>query len=205
MPNLSRRFLLVLAGVAGLSLAACNQGGGGAGAAAQGDMTLGDPNAKVKIVEYASVTCSHCATFNNEVFPAFKAKYVDTGKVHYTLRELLTAPEPISAAGFLVARCAGKDKYFEVVDAIFRNQQDIVLGGDPRGSLMRIAQTAGLSEADFNKCVEDQGARDALAKRVEQASAAGVASTPTFFINGAKREGALAMADLDAAIAEASK
>ena len=78
MQNLSRRFVVAFAGVATLSLAACNQGGGAAGTA-QGDMSMGDPNAKVKMVEYASVTCSHCAAFNNDVFPAFKAKYIDTG------------------------------------------------------------------------------------------------------------------------------
>ena len=205
MHNLSRRFLLVAAVGASLALAACNKGGGAAGAA-QGDMSLGDPNAKVKMVEYASVTCSHCASFNNEVFPAFKAKYIDTGKVHYTLRELLTAPEPVSAAGFLLARCAGKEKYFDVVDAIFRNQQDIVMGGDPRGSLLRVAQSAGMTEAQFNTCVEDTSAMEALSKRVEQASGAGVSSTPTFFVNGKKvKEGAATLAELDAAVAEASK
>ena len=205
MQNLSRRFLLAMAGVAALSLAACNKGGGASGAAS-GDMTLGDPNAKVKMVEYASVTCSHCAAFNNDVFPAFKAKYIDTGKVHYTFRELLTPPEPTAAAGFLVARCAGKDKYFNVVDALFKNQQDIVVGGDPRGSLLRVAQSAGMTEPQFNACVEDSAALEALGKRVEQANAAGVSSTPTFFINGKKvKEGEMTLAELDAAVAEASK
>jgi protein-disulfide isomerase len=205
MQNLSRRFLLVLVGAASLGMAACNQGGGAAGTAT-GDMTLGDPNAKVKMVEYASVTCSHCARFNNEVFPAFKAKYIDTGKVHYTFRELLTAPEQVASAGFLVARCAGKDKYFGVVDAIFQNQQDIVVGGDPRGSLLRVAQSAGMTEAQFNSCVEDSAALEALNKRVEQANGAGISSTPTFFMNGKKvKEGEMTLAELDAAVAEASK
>jgi protein-disulfide isomerase len=206
MQNLSRRFLVAFAGAAALSLAACNQGGGGAAGTAQGDMTMGNANAPVKVVEYASVTCSHCAAFNNEVFPAFKAKYIDTGKVHYTFRELLTAPEQIAAAGFLVARCAGKDKYFGVIDSIFRNQQEIVVGGDPRGSLLRVAQSAGLTEAQFTSCVEDTAALEALNKRVEQAGSAGVSSTPTFFINGKKaKEGAATLAELDALIAEAAR
>ena len=205
MQILTRRLALAFAGAAALGLAACNQGGGG-GASAQGDMTMGDANAKVKIVEYASVTCSHCAAFNNDVFPAFKAKYIDTGKVHYTFRELLTPPEQIAAAGFLLARCAGKDKYFGVIDSLFRNQQEIVVGGDPRGSLLRVAQSAGMTEADFTKCVEDTGALDALNKRVEQANAAGVSSTPTFFVNGKKaKEGEMGLAELDAVVAEASK
>ncbi|MDB5447797.1 MAG: dsbA, partial [Phenylobacterium sp.] len=106
----SRRILIAAAAAAALALAGCHKSG--AAGSAQGDMSLGPPDAKVKVVEYASASCSHCARFNNEVFPAFKAKYVDTGKVNYTLREFLTPPEEVAAAGFLLARCAGKDKYF---------------------------------------------------------------------------------------------
>src|SRR4051812_10112335 len=87
-----------------------------------GDMSLGSPKAKVRVVEYASLSCPHCARFNDEVFPAFKAKYVDTGKVRYTLREMLPPPAEVAAAGFLLARCAGPGKYFKVVDEVFRSQ-----------------------------------------------------------------------------------
>src|SRR5579871_3142309 len=78
------------------------------------DMTLGSPKAKVTVIEYASASCPHCARFNNEVFPAFKAKYVDTGRVFYVFREFLTEPASLAAAAFLTARCAGKGKYFGV-------------------------------------------------------------------------------------------
>jgi len=144
---LSRRLLLAAAAVAGLALAGCAKGG--ASGPAEGDMSMGDPNAPVKMVEYASMSCSHCAQFNNEVFPAFKAKYIDTGKVHYTLKEFLTPPEQVATAGFLLARCAGKDKYFSVVDAIFHNQAEMFQTGDATGVrtvLLRIAQSAGLTE-----------------------------------------------------------
>ncbi|MCA6320596.1 MAG: thioredoxin domain-containing protein, partial [Phenylobacterium sp.] len=87
--------LVALAGA--LLLAACSQGP----APSADDMTLGDPKAPLKMVEYASASCVHCATFNNEVFPAFKEKYIDTGKVHYTLKEFLTPPNQLAAAGFL--------------------------------------------------------------------------------------------------------
>ena len=81
-------------------------------------MSLGNPNAKVTVAEYASLGCPICAKWNSDNFAAFKAKYVDTGRVHYVLKEMLTGDAPISAAGFLLARCAGKDKYFQVVDAV---------------------------------------------------------------------------------------
>ncbi|MFN3584099.1 DsbA family protein [Phenylobacterium sp.] len=206
MQTFSRRLLLVAAVGASLALAGCNKGGG-AGAPSAEDMSLGDPNAKVKLVEYASVTCSHCAKFNEEVFPQFKAKYIDTGKVHYTLKEFLTPPEQVAAAGFLVARCAGKDKYFTVVDALFRSQQEMFQSGDLRGGLLRVAQSAGMTEAQFNACIQDEAALKALNARVEKAIRQdGVSATPTFVVNGKKlAEGEVTLAQLDAAVAEASK
>jgi protein-disulfide isomerase len=203
---LSRRLLLVVAAVAGLALAGCNKGGGATGPS-EGDMTMGDANAKVKLVEYASASCTHCAKFNNETFPAFKAKYIDTGKVHYTLKEFLTPPNEVSAAGFLIARCAGKDKYFTVLDSIFKNQNEMFQTGDFRGVLLRIAQSAGMTEEQFSKCVQDEAALKALDARVTRAVQVDkITGTPTFVVNGKKiAEGEVTMAQLDAAVAEASK
>lgn len=203
MPNFNRR-LLVVAALGVLALAGCSKG---AGTVDTADMTLGDPNAKVKMVEYASLTCSHCGTFNNDVFPAFKAKYIDTGKVHYTFKEFLTPPNEVAAAGFLTARCAGKDKYFKVTDAIFHAQQEMFTTGDMRGVLLRTAQSAGLTEEQFNACITDEAALKALNERVEKAIKIDkINSTPTFVINGKKvKEGEVSLAELDAAVAEASK
>ena len=204
MPNLNRRLLLVAA-IGALALAGCSKSGGATADAS--DMTLGDPNAKVKIVEYASVTCSHCADFNNQVFPEFKAKYIDTGKVRYTFHEFLTPPEAVAAAGYLTARCAGKDKYFGVIDSLFHAQQEMFTSGDMRGGLLRVAQSAGMTEEQFNKCVADEDALKALNDRVEKAARdQKISSTPTFVVNGEKvKEGAMTMAELDAAVANASK
>ena len=205
MPNFNRR-LLVAAALGALALAGCSKGGG-AGAPDTADMTLGDPNAKVKMVEYASVTCVHCGKFNNEVFPEFKKKYIDTGKVHYTFKEFLTAPAEVAAAGFLTARCAGKDKYFNVVDALFHAQEEMFTSGDMRGVLLRTAQSAGMTEEKFNACITDEAALKALNERVEKAVKTDkITSTPTFVINGKKiKEGEITMSELDAAVAEASK
>jgi protein-disulfide isomerase len=193
--------LVALAGA--LLLAACSQGP----SPSTDDMTLGDPNAPVKMVEYASASCTHCASFNNDVFPAFKAKYIDTGKVHYTLKEFLTPPNELAAAAFLTARCAGKEKYFTVLDAVFRSQQEIFQTGDMRGILLRVAQSAGLTEAQFNACISDEEALKALNARVERAVKQDrITGTPAFFINGKSvGEGEISLAALEKAVAEASK
>ena len=209
MQKLNRRLVMVaVAAGAALALAGCNKLGGGGGAAAADDaMSLGDPKAKVQMDEYASTTCSHCGRFNNDVFPAFKTKYIDTGKVHYTLHEFLTPPEAVAVAGFLTARCAGKDKYFAVIDALFRSQEEMYRTGDARGTLLKVAQSSGMSEEQINKCVSDEAANKAIAARVERAQKdKGITSTPTFFLNGKKvKEGEMTLQELEAAVAEASK
>ena len=170
-------------------------------------MTMGNADAPVHMEEYASTTCSHCASFALEVFPAFKAKYIDTGKVKYTFHEFLTPPEAIAAAGFLTARCAGKDKYFSVIDALFHSQEEMFRTGDARGTLLKVAQSAGMTEDEFTACVSDEAAGKALDARVEKAiKDEGIRSTPTFIFNGKKvKEGAMTMEELDAAVAAASK
>src|ERR1700752_4422630 len=104
-----------------LGLGACNQGAGGG--SVSGDMSLGNPAAKVTVNEFASLGCPICAKWNNEVFQDFKKKYIDTGKVHYIFHEFMTGDQVVAGNGFLLARCAGKDKYFQVVDAVFRQEQ----------------------------------------------------------------------------------
>ena len=175
--------------------------------AAPGDMSLGNPKAPVQVVEYLSLSCSHCAHFNETVFPAFRAKYVDKGRVYYTVRELLTAPENVAAAGFLMARCAGPSKYFAVLDQVFRSQPR--WQAEPiKPIFLEIAGKNGLSEAQFEACVTNAAALTALEGRIQYAVETDkVDSTPTFFVNGAKVGGDQipTLADLSAAVAKASK
>lgn len=171
-----------------------------------GDMSLGDPKAKVKVVEVASASCIHCAAFNNEVFPVFKKKYIDTGRVHYTLRELLTPPAEVAAAAFLTARCGGKDKYFTVLDSFFHGLEEMFRTRNAGPNLLKAGAAGGLSEAQVKACVADEAANKALGERVDKAIADGIQSTPTFFVNGKKvAEGEVTLQQLDAAIAAASK
>lgn len=189
-----------------LGLAACGNKGANIGA---DDMSMGPADAKVTLIEYASVTCVHCATFNEKVFPAIKEKYVDTGKVRYVYREFLTGPADVSAAGVLVARCAGKDKYFQVIDAVMRSQNEIFTSGDSKGVLMRIASSAGLSEEQFTQCVNDpEGVKRINDNMETYVKTYNVTGTPSFFINDKKYEGDITDANalgaaLDAALAEA--
>lgn len=182
-------------------------GGSALAAPLEGDMTMGNPQAKVQMIEYASLSCSHCAHFNNEVFGPFKKKYIDTGKVHYTFREILTPPRELAAAGFLTARCAGKDKYFTVVDAMFHGFDEMAKTGDAGSNLLRAGKAGGLTEAQMRACVNDNAALDQLTARVARNAAAhDVTGTPTFVFNGkVVKAGPMTAAELDAAVAEASK
>jgi protein-disulfide isomerase len=196
---------IALAAVMALTLAGCGQKGG-TGAALPEDMSLGNPNAKVTVAEYASVGCPICKRWYDEVYPAFKAKYIDTNRIHFVSKEMLVgggAEVTVAASGFLLARCAGKDKYFSVVDALYKNQEQAFQ--QPRETLVNIAKSLGMSEAQFNTCVEDEKAVNALNARVEKHSKVdGVDSTPTFVINGKKMEaGYHSLEELDAAIAAA--
>jgi protein-disulfide isomerase len=194
---------IAVAALGALALA----GGPALAASLDGDMALGDPKAKVQVIEYASVTCTHCAAFNRDVFPAFRKKYIDTGKVHYVLREVPTPPAQVAAAGFLTARCAGKDKYFTVVDAMFRELPVWVESGDALASVVRAGAAGGLSEAQVRACIVDQTGLDAMHARVSKTLEEGkIEGTPTFVINGKTvKVGEMTLAELDAAIAQASK
>jgi protein-disulfide isomerase len=169
-----------------LGLVACKGQGGGA-TNLDDDMTMGQANAPVTLIEYASVTCPHCAAWNAEVFPAFQKKYIDTGKVKYVLRE---APihGPPDFAGFMVARCAGKDKYFQVVDGIMRSQPDMGANlENVRDVLLKVAQSAGLSEQQFKTCVNDGKAQEKMLARTDkEMKEFEVQGTPTFVLKGKK-------------------
>ena len=204
MTPFSRRSLL-LAGAA-IAVASCSQANGAKNPAA-GEMSLGKANAPITVIEYASFACGHCAVFNNTVFPQIKAKYIDTGQVRWVFREFITPPAELAAAGALLARCAGPDKYFNVADAIFHGQEEMFKTGDMRGVLLRVAQSAGMTEQQFQACVTDEKAIQAFNSRVEgYAKTDKVTATPTFIINGKKvAEGEMTLAQFDAHIAAARK
>jgi protein-disulfide isomerase len=154
------------------------------------DMALGPADAKVTITEFASMTCPHCAAFNEQVFPKIKSEYIDTGKVRYIFREF---PLDIkAAAGSMLSRCIANGdaaKYFAVTDLLFRSQNDWVMKNTTE-SLIRIGKQAGLSQQQVEACLKDQSLLDKIAADQKYASEVlKVDSTPTFFINGEKIKG----------------
>jgi protein-disulfide isomerase len=162
------------------------------------DMALGPANAPVTITEFASMTCPHCAAFNDTVFPKIKAEYIDTGKIRYVFREF---PLDIkAAAGSMLARCIAKDdagKYFAVIDMLFKQQNEWVLKNTTE-TLIRIGKQAGLSQQAVEDCLKDQALLDKIAADQKYASEVlKVDSTPTFFLNGEKIKGETSFAEFD--------
>jgi protein-disulfide isomerase len=153
-----------------------------------GDFSLGSPDAPVKVVEYASYTCPHCATFHTNVFKNLKAEYIDTGKVHFTLREVYFDRYALWAA--MVARCGGEARYFGIHDMLFDKQQDWAGSQDPMQvvqNLRTIGLAAGLDNGALDACFNDQPKAEAMVAQFEQNMAADdVKGTPTIFVNGVK-------------------
>ncbi|MEM9732549.1 MAG: DsbA family protein [Pseudomonadota bacterium] len=151
------------------------------------DQIMGDENAPVTLVEYASMTCPHCKTFHEKILPDIKKKYVDTGKVRYILRPFPFDGDRRGEAAFMLAKCAPNNNYYPMIDALFSTQASWAAGGNPVPELMRISKLAGMSEADFKACLGNQ---ELLSKMIDGRNKAvkefQVRATPTIFVNGKK-------------------
>jgi protein-disulfide isomerase len=156
------------------------------------DMTMGSDKAPVTVIEYASMTCPHCAHFNEVTFPEIKKRYIDTGKVRYIFREFPL--DSLAAAAFMLARCAAdtdSNKYFALVDTLFRQQRTWAVE-KPLPPLLTIAKQAGFTQQTFDACLANQKVLDGIESvRQRAVSTFKVQSTPTFFINGTAYPGAL--------------
>lgn len=165
-----------------------------------GDVVLGPPDAKVTIVEYASLTCGHCAAFHRETYPELKKRFIDTGKVRFILREFPL--DPLATAGFMLARCKGDASYYPLTDLLFDHQKDWAFAAKPLDGLQTILRQAGFSEEKFESCLKDQTLYESVsAVRRRAAETFKVSSTPTFFINGQRYTGNLSMGDIEKIIA----
>ncbi|TPK95077.1 DsbA family protein [Mesorhizobium sp. B2-4-12] len=162
------------------------------------DEQLGKDDAKVTIVEYASMTCPHCAHFAETTFPELKTKYIDTGKARYILREFPF--DPSAEAGFMLARCA-KDNYFPMVDVLFKQQANWVGVSNTKDALLQISKLAGFTQESFEACLTDQKLLDDVRSVQKRgANEFKVDSTPTFFINGKTYKGAMSIEEMSAII-----
>lgn len=196
MRPFSRR--AALSAFALLALAACGSANGDDTAPgapnADGvvDMVLGDPDAPVTLIEYASITCGACLQFHQQVLPSIKEDYVETGLVKFVFREFPTPPANVAVAGFALARCAGPDKYHDVIDDLFDAQPGIIAAarqGAVRPALMAIGERHGIvGEEAFDACISDRDIRQAIADVILTGDDWDVQSTPTLILQGNKLE-----------------
>ncbi|MEL6289346.1 MAG: DsbA family protein [Pseudomonadota bacterium] len=163
------------------------------------EMAVGKEDAPVTMVEYASMTCPHCARFHNNVLGELKTKYIDTGKVRFIMREF-PLDRPATAA-FMLARCAGPEKHYALSNALYRKQEAWAFsGGSPVPPLREIAKQAGFTRESFDKCLKDQELLNGILATRKRGQEFGVRGTPSFFLNGRKYNGSPSLAGLSAAI-----
>ena len=164
-----------------------------------GDAWLGPQDAKVTIIEYASLTCSHCAAFHARTWPELKKRYVDTGQARFTLREFPL--DPLATAGFMLARSDGGARYYPITDLLFSTQQSWAFSQKPLDALAQTMRQAGFSQEKFETILKDQKLYDAVnAVKNRAVSQFKVESTPTFFVNGQRMPGAVSIDELEKTI-----
>jgi len=142
---------------------------------------LGSMTAPVTIIEYASLTCPHCADFSVKTFPELKKRYIDTGKVRFIFREFPL--DPLAGAGFMLARCAGKDKFMDVVETLFAKQHEWVVK-EPIAPLENLVKPYGFTDDSFKACLHNQQVLAEMQAVATRGMVFGVHATPTFFVNG---------------------
>ena len=163
------------------------------------DIVQGSASAPVTIVEYASMTCSHCAAFHDTTWPELKSKYIDSGRVKFVLREFPL--DPLATAAFMLARCAGPEKRNLLIDQLFSQQKTWAFVEKPIEPLLAVVKTVGFTQTDFETCLKNEDLYEQVNQSRERAAEAfNIDSTPTFFINGRKLTGELSISEFDKVI-----
>lgn len=170
------------------------------------DQVMGEPNAPITIVEYASTTCGHCGTFHTQVLPKIKAEWVDTGKAKLVYRDFPTGPAALSVGASMIAHCAGPERYFTVLGYIFQQQEKWMSSKAPLDELKRIARLAGMKGEQVDACLQRQDLANGIQARAQTAQLADrIESTPTILINGKKMVGVQPYAEYDKVLKAAAK
>jgi len=168
-----------------------------------GDHVLGDPKAPVTMIEYASFTCPHCAAFHTQILPEIKKKWIDTGKVKLIYRDFPL--DQVAAKAAQIAECSGNDRYFGVIDLIFRGQPTWATASDPIAELAKPLRIAGLGDNEIKACLANEAKANEVIADAQGGQALGVNSTPTLFINGQMYSGARSVEELDGVFAKLVK
>lgn len=170
------------------------------------EMVMGSEDAPITVIEYASLSCSHCADFHNNTFPEFKEKLIDTGQVRLVFREMLTGDPNFAGAAAVLVRCAGRERYFDAVKGVFDVQASIYETGGLRTGLLAVGADVGVTEEEFEACLANPEMTSGINNRMNRwVNVEGVRSTPTFEVNGQRVSGVLSYAELKAFIDEAAE
>ncbi len=162
-----------------------------------GEKQLGDPKATNVVIEYASLTCSHCKAFHDTTWKPFRQKYVDTNRINFIFRDFPL--DPLATAGFMLAHAAPNNNFFPMVDLLFTQQDKWAFVDDPVSALLALSKQVGFTQETFELALKNQALLDGVnAVKDRGAKEFGVDATPTFFIDGVKKPGALSLEDLDA-------
>lgn len=160
------------------------------------DRILGNAEAPITVIEYASLTCPHCATFHTQTLPELKTGYIDKGQVRLVFRDFPL--DRVALRASMLARCMPDDRYFAMLDVLFRSQAEWAGAEDPAVALAQIGRTAGLDQAAIDACLSDQAEQDKIVAEIQAAQDEfQIESTPTLIINGAKHAGALSFEEMD--------
>ncbi|MGY6531656.1 thioredoxin domain-containing protein [Glycocaulis sp.] len=191
--SFTRRILPALAAGAALMLAACGNSNGAQGQTEferEGDRAKGALDAPVVMIEYSSVACPGCAAFHANAHSTLE-RYIEEGTLRLVFREMLTGSAELAMAGFMLARCVPEERYFDIVDVLFEQQQAIYRAaqrGEARQHFQTIARSAGLNDQQFRACMSDEAAVEAINQSNQQAARDGIGSTPSFIVNGVRLE-----------------
>lgn len=167
-----------------------------------GDRAIGNVDAPVVMIEYASATCPHCAEFHEKLLPQIKTEYIDTGKVRFIFREFPL--DQLALGAFMLARCVPEDKYFATLDLMFRRQRTWAQAKNPADELFKITQMAGMDQAGFEACVKREDLGKAIVESSKKAAKDfAIKGTPAIFVNGQFVDAHEDMADVKAALDKA--
>lgn len=198
----TRRFILAVPLFLFLAAAVLRPVAAGNMDARPGDMVFGQASAPVTMIEYYSLNCPHCAEFHKQVFPALKAKYIDSGEVRFVFRDFPLNWAAVEAA--VLAQCAGRERYLAVQDALFASLHQWSRAEPSLLAIAEIVETVGVTRAELKQCVEEGALEKQVIGSFEFAKEElGVDATPTFFINGEKHVGGISLERLAELLAQA--
>ena len=160
------------------------------------EKSLGKPDAPIKMIEFASLTCGHCARFHNEVMPTIKEKYINNGKIFFTYKDFPLDKFALKAS--IISRCSGNKNYFSFLDVFYKKQSSWTRSQDPFKSLLKIAKIGGLKDEEIKVCVGNKSIEDGLLKdRLQSSKRYDITATPTIYFNGKKYTGDLTLEALE--------